>query len=395
MQPDHAQLAEAFAAFNSLSSQLASSYAALERRVAELSEALADARSERLLELQAREALARRLERLMAALPGGVLVLDAADRIIDANPGAVALLGEPLLDESWAAVQRRAFVATAMGGDRVLADGRRLNLSLSLLGDADERVVLLSDVTDSRRIQTELDRKQRLAAMGEMVAGLAHQVRTPLAASLLYAEQLAAPLDTARRQHLGERLSGRLRHLDRLVNDMLLFARGDAQDLAPATARELIEAALANLAPLLPAGLSPVLAGDALDTPLEVNREALIGALTNLGMNALQVAGERAGLVFEARAEGETLCLAALDEGPGLADAERIFEPFYSTRRDGTGLGLAVVRAVAEGHGGVAFAENRARGGACVGLRLPLARRHTLLPSGTQPSARQQQSATR
>ncbi|MEE4172960.1 MAG: PAS domain-containing protein, partial [Xanthomonadales bacterium] len=185
MQSEHAQLARAFEAFNSLSSQLSSSYAALERRVAELSAELAAARSEQLRELRAKEALARRLSQLVEALPGGVVVLDGAGRVVEANAQARDMLGEPLVGASWDDVQRQAFAATALSGDRSLSDGRRVTLSVNRFGEA-ERIVLVSDVTESRRIQTELERKQRLTAMGEMVAGLAHQIRTPLAASLLY-----------------------------------------------------------------------------------------------------------------------------------------------------------------------------------------------------------------
>ena len=396
MQPDHAQLAKAFEAFNSLSSQLSSSYAALERRVAELSEELAAARSEQLRELQAKEALARRLSQLVEALPGGVVVIDAAGHVVEANGQAVDMLGEPLIGESWEQIQRQAFAATALAGDRALSDGRRIALSVSDFGDA-ERVVLLSDVTESRRIQTELDRKQRLTAMGEMVAGLAHQIRTPLAASLLYTEQLASDyFGGERRTRIGQRLAGRLHHIERLINDMLTFARGDAADVEDVPIRDLFTGVLASVGPVLD-GREIACTGDALDGTVRVSREAVVGALINLTMNAIQAGDARAPVpCLEACAESDgAVSLSVLDRGPGLHDMERVFDPFFTTRSGGTGLGLAVVRAVAESHGGAAFAENRPDGGARVGIRLPRTARHTLLPSGNRPPARQKQSATR
>lgn len=396
MDQNHAQLAKAFEAFNTLSSQLSSSYAALEQRVAELSEELATAHSERFRELRAKEALARRLSQLMAALPGGVLVLDHSDRIVEANEQAVAMLSEPLVGELWSTVQHRAFATAALAGDRALADGRRIAVSINRLQGGSERIVLLSDVTESRRIQTELDRKQRLTSMGETVAGLAHQIRTPLAASLLYTEQLASDsIDADRRTRAAERLSGRLRHMERLVNDMLMFARGDGADTESVPVRELFDAVMASVAPLLPTGACPRFVGNGIEATVCASRDALVGALSNLAMNAVQ-AGEGAGIEFEASRDGkDELVLAVLDRGPGLDDGERVFEPFFSTRGSGTGLGLAVVRAVAESHGGSVFAENRRNGGARVGLRLPLSRQTELLPSGERPSARQKQSVTR
>jgi len=396
LQSEHAQLARAFEAFNSLSSQLSSSYAALERRVAELSAELAAARSEQLRELRAKEALARRLSQLVEALPGGVVVLDGAGRVVEANAQARDMLGEPLVGASWDDVQRQAFAATALSGDRSLSDGRRVTLSVNRFGEA-ERIVLVSDVTESRRIQTELERKQRLTAMGEMVAGLAHQIRTPLAASLLYTEQLASNyFEGERRARIGTRLTGRLKHIERLINDMLVFARGDSADTETVSVHALFEDVQASVAPLLSAGVLGV-SGDALETRLTVGREALVGALSNLVVNAIQAAGDsvRAPHLEALRETDGAVTLAVLDDGPGFDDVGRVFEPFFTTRSGGTGLGLAVVRAVAESHGGWAFAENRPERGARVGMRLPLTSRHTLLPSGTRPSARQEQSATR
>src|SRR5690606_7716713 len=92
----------------------------------------------------------------------------------------------------------------------------------------DELIVLLHDVTDTHRMRLQTERNERLAAMGEMVAGLAHQLRTPLSAALLYTANLRKhELSAADRDRVAERAVERLHYLERLIGDMLRFARGD------------------------------------------------------------------------------------------------------------------------------------------------------------------------
>ena len=130
---------------------------------------------------------------MVEGLPGGVLVLDPGGEIQESNPAAVALLGEPLLGEAFPAVLARAAVNSgAIGEHTELRSGRFVNLSRRETSHGSE-VVLLTDVTESHLMQVFLTRQQRLLTLGELAAGLAHQIRTPLAAALLYASQMSMP----------------------------------------------------------------------------------------------------------------------------------------------------------------------------------------------------------
>ena len=229
-----------------------------------------------------------------------------------------------------------------------------------------------------RQLDAVLTRHQRLAALGEMAATLAHQIRTPLSAALLYASNAAnGALPAQRRDELLDRAIGCLNNLEQLVSDMLGFARGATASDAPVALTD-INLAIANASPAL---LRPGQHLNVAPTPDAAvvcgNREALVGAVLNLVTNGLQAAGAAAVVDVDSRIDGRFAEIRVADNGPGVPMAlrERIFEPFFTSRPDGTGLGLAVVRSVAEAHGG----EIHVTGvdddiaGACFVLRLPLA----------------------
>lgn len=375
-------LAEAFAAFNQLSEDLAKSYRELERRVEQLSAELAAARSERLVQLAEKERLANRLGQLLEALPGAVIVTDADGVVREANPAAQEFLGQPLLGEAWAALAATRFVGSdAPSGEWRLHDGRRLSLTRRGLDAEPGEILLLQDVTEARALQEQLDRHQRLAAMGEMAAGLAHQIRTPLSSVLLYLSHLEQKrLADEQRERIVGRIRGRVRHLEGMVSDMLQFARGGAGERTPCGLAALI----AEFEELAAVSLREYAA------PLEISWEdeslrksvvlcqpaPLVGALLNLVTNALRAGGRGVELWLQLwRPSAGQLALSVEDSGPGIdaALAERIFEPFFTTDTQGTGLGLPVVRAVLEAHEGEVCLEAPQRlRGARFTLYLPL-----------------------
>lgn len=203
-------------------------------------------------------------------------------------------------------------------------------------------------------LQQELTAQRPLAALGEMTAGLAHQVRTPLATALVYACHLRdaqlAPADQAR---FADRLVERLRQLEHLVADMLAYARGDGAGTQRFSFADLIQALVATVEPQRPAAARLQLPTLDDDLCLVGSLENLTGALANLCLNAFE-AGARQVVVQRLRATPGQLRLVVGDDGPGMAPTlrERVFEPFVSGRPGGTGLGLAVARGVIERHDG-------------------------------------------
>lgn len=245
-----------------------------------------------------------------------------------------------------------------------------------------ERQQLLSEI---QTLQQQVSRSRRLSSMGQMTARLAHQIRTPLATALLYASQLKQ-VQLRRDQHdcFVDRLLVGLRHLDHMVNDMLVFARGGEEGEETVVLAEILEQVRETLLPQLNQQAAHW-SVHALDAKLSIRgqREVLVSVLTNLASNALNAAGKSARLDWYLEARGEIINLTLEDDGPGVPEElqEKIFEPFFTTRANGTGLGLAVVRAVIDAHRGTIELDPDYRDGARFILRLPLMERDQQLPS--------------
>ncbi len=234
--------------------------------------------------------------------------------------------------------------------------------------------------------------------MGEMAASLAHQIRTPLASCLLYLSHLGREdMQAAERRRCTGKIRGCLDHLERMVSDMLVFAKGEQLGEEEIALAGLLRDAHRMTAPLLEAGgCELIIRDESAGRCVRGNRDALLGVLQNLIANAIHAcrdcaeekqqaaqddsSGQRyhGRLELEARASGvkggsDTLQIVLRDNGPGMpAEVQaRVFEPFYTTKAQGTGLGLAVVEAVIRAHQGVVWLDSHSGEGTTVGIELP------------------------
>ncbi|WP_165856685.1 sensor histidine kinase [Marinobacter sp. JSM 1782161] len=362
--------------FNQMSRQITDSYRTLESRVNQLSGELSAETRQRQQELEEKERLADRLSTLLSVMPAGVVVLDSKGVVSQCNPAAVELLGEPLEGEAWLDVIRRCFAPRRDDGHEVsLRDGRRVSIEIRSMENEPGQLILLNDLTETRRLQAQLSHAQRLSAMGKMVASLAHQIRTPLSAAILYGGHLAQPdLEPELRQRCADRLNSRLTHLEQQVRDMLIFARGEtrlAEHLTLAALSDNLQSAAEGIA--LKPGISLEWDLDATSGAVHCNRDALVGACMNLVNNSLEAGATQVTVGLQV-VSGEVE-IAVQDNGPGFAPEQRdqLLEAFYTTKSQGTGLGLAVVQAVVKAHGGRFDLAAPAVGGARATLTLPLA----------------------
>lgn len=374
-QASRAGLEQAFALFNQMSSQLSDSYSMLEARVSELKGQLALVSAQRMQELAEKERLAHRLQSLLDLLPGGVIVIDGQGVVREANPVARALLGQPLVGMLWRQVIARNFAPREDDGHEIsMKDGRRLSIATRSLHGEPGQLVLLTDLTETRRLQDQLARHERLSALGRMVASLAHQIRTPLSAALLYASHLNEQvLPAEQQQRFAGRIKERLHELENQVRDMLIFARGELplpDRLAPPALFDSLRAA----AEAHVAGMAVRWQCDTNSGQLLCNRDTLVGTVLNLIDNAIQASGRDARLKVHLYRRGNQLRLCVSDNGPGMdaATLARLGEPFFTTKTTGTGLGLAVVKAVAKAHQGQLLLQSRAGRGTCAIVSLPL-----------------------
>lgn len=359
-------LAAAFTFFNETSEQLRNSYQLLEDKVVLLTQELEDVSAQKEEEHLKKEQLATRMQALLDFLPGGVIVLDAKGRIVEANPAAQELLEKPLLGRFWRNVISECFAPRNDDGLEVSTRrGRRVSIATSSLDSGvpsasvtGGQIILLTDLTETRKLQQHVSRSERLSAMGKMVSALAHQIRTPLSAAMLYADHLCnSSLGEHKRIAFSRKLFSRLQHMEKQVRDMLLFVKSELPLNDCVTAADL-ELGLREAAevPLFSSQSRCEWMNTVPDVRVKCHREALISAAMNLVNNGLQAAGDKAKLVvLFALSDSKTeLTITVRDFGPGLPPGYLAsgMEMFTTTKPQGTGLGLAVVQSVVRAHGG-------------------------------------------
>ena len=262
-------------------------------------------------------------------------------------------------------------------GEVFAAYNATTNQLLQSYGTLKEEVARLTDELEHKNEQ--LERKSRLAALGEMAAGLAHEIRNPLGGVQLYASLLEKQLPD-RPDALGwvRKISNGVRDLDALVTDVLAFAQDQQCQKATVSLRAICAEVVDSLVYDCRGGdvrivwehISPELC-------VQADAAMLRRVLLNLGRNAV-AAVDRQGVVrFDGqRPVDETdyaVCITVCDTGSGIEPEllSRIFNPFFTTRDTGTGLGLAIVHRLVESHGGVISAANGPEGGAVFTILLP------------------------
>ena len=359
---------------NEVETALRRGYKELSGHVARLSSELEAARIARREDNEKREALLNRFVTVLDALPGGVIMLDDTGVIMEANPQASALLGEPLEGESWEKIEARGRF-TPQGSFEI--GRRRLNVSTCSLPNNGETVVLLSDITAQHTLQRELGRKTRLSALGEMAARLAHQIRTPLSSTVLYIEQLSKDISPNKRERICNALRGQLTQTEGLIASMLGFVRGGSLlCLEPTNIKEVVDQAISSCGADL----------DAATATVKVNKInpglTILGAsielssvISNVIQNALNACDEKPEIEIWAGAINQHMMLIRIsDNGPGIPEncIDQVFDPFFTTRANGTGLGLAVLASVVQQHGGTVHAANRESRGAQFTILLPV-----------------------
>ena len=209
-----------------------------------------------------------------------------------------------------------------------------------------------------------------------MAAGLAHQLRTPLSAAVLYVGLLKRPdLNNSDRIPLAEKALGRLRHLETLVRDMLLLVRADHDGGEPISVTDLLHGLEEFARPHVPAPrIRFAISDESANVMLRAQRDVLISALQNLISNGVQSIEHEGEVTVRAHAtEAGWVAIDVVDSGCGMSPAiqARLGELFFTTRDGGNGLGVAVVEAIAKAHHGTLTFSSRPGLGSTFTLRLP------------------------
>ena len=273
--------------------------------------------------------------------------------------------------------------AALPGGDlsgTVDLDVDDLRALMEAVGETSRRLqethaVLQQEVTrlqgELAEANAQLRRSRALAELGQMAAGIAHEIRNPLASIQLYAQMLAEDIaDRPDQAGLCRKIDRAVTSLDAIVRDVLVFSRDVRVAATPTVTTSLFDRALEGCAALIERGRVEVERSALADLPLEADETLLGQALANLIRNAVEAMIEwkrepaaprrlRLG-ASRALARGsdgrrhECIILSIEDTGPGIPDdvIPRMFNPFFTTRTTGTGLGLAIVHRIVDAHGG-------------------------------------------
>ncbi len=370
------KLEELFTTFNQVSVDLGSRYQELENRVAQLNTELAASHSARLAELTEKELLAAKLGSLMDTLPGGVLVLDERGIVREETTSAIRILGKSVRNKTWAealpATHREHVV---LNGEVSLRNGLRVCISSSSYGESGEVVILLTDVSENYRLRKLIDREERLSELGEMSARLAHQIRTPLSTAILYLSHLSASQNLSQALPVSRKILERLRQIESLTEGMLSYIRGEGSTLVEFSLEDVfIEVKDANILQVEKFGGELDLDIPEVPCPYFGDREAIFNSLSNLVDNSIKATRFNPCIRLSLSIRENCYMLAVEDNGPGISNSirEHIFDPFYSNRPGGTGIGLAVVHSAVKACRGEIAIKSSRNGGALIEILLPM-----------------------
>lgn len=313
------------------------------------------------------------LDEVFEKVTSAIIVLDKSGIVIRANECAKNMFQKDITNNKWIKVVKECFLPQK-GEDHeaTLFDGRKILVTTKPLTIG--QLVVLTDVTVTCKLQERVSHMERLTSLGKMAASLAHQIRTPLSAAMLYAANLCnRALDMNARELFGKKLVDRLKDLENQVSDVLMFARSGEKIAENVSIQELVENARSNAEGVL-ARYNAKLDIRMDDVPMNIiaNKTALSGAISNLIVNALEAKANH--LFMDVSQKNGMVILKIADNGLGMEKEQvnKIFDPFYTTKSHGTGLGLAVVRSVVNAHQGRVGLVSEKNKGSCFSITLPL-----------------------
>ena len=332
-------------------------------------------------------------ERLVDGLGEGLWLVDGDFRIRHANRwmhGQFGPIGDRRCYEVLTAdgqrcpgcpLERRHEMGDAERIEVTGADGRRFSLSCSSVRKPDGQIVLLelvADVTERERLHARLTEAERLAAVGELAAGVAHEIRNPLAA-IVNATTLLGAEETLTRDERANTLGAvkkEARRLNQILSDFLVFARPREPKRLQMDIREVVDhvAALIREDPGRAQRVALDVRVDPAVPPFAFDADQMTQVLWNIALNGVEAIEERGRLGIAVGLRGSEVAVVITDTGSGMPEQarRRIFEPFFSGKHGGTGLGLTIAERIVAAHGGRIEVASTAGGGTSFTVFLPL-----------------------
>ncbi len=333
-------------------------------------------------------------------LPEGLIILDRDQRVAFVNDTAQAMLpqgvdyeGKPpgaiLPPELLALVEREGAAPPVLDRemDCSLAGGDPLPLAASVApiiteeGHSAGHVVILRDLRQVRRLEHEVRRREKLAALGDLAAGVAHEIRNPLSSIRGYAALFAGrfPEGSDERQS-AQLMAGEADRLNKAVSNLLEFARTSEIKPAPHKLADIADHTLRLVRQDAEQhNVTTRVDHDPNQLPAFVDGDRFTQVLLNVLLNAIQAMESQdqdRSLVVRTTSDLETARIEVSDTGQGMTPEQvgRVFDPYFSTKPQGTGLGMAITHAIVEAHAGRVEVASEPGQGTTVAITLPLAR---------------------
>jgi len=376
-------LNEAFSSFTAASGLLEQYYGELREKVRYLTVELEERNAQLKAALADAETAKDNLRCVLHSMGEALVVLDPDGRVTMINRAAAEMFGIGAAGAAGKPFEALGCSLSGEGDDAVLAaNGKRYDVIVSRSHIADPSggvkgsVLLIQDITRMKELESQSERNRRLIRMGEMAAKIVHEIRSPLCSIELYATMLESELGDGETSRLSRGISAGILSVNNILTNMLLFARQQNPALSRVEAVPIVDEAMRLLEPMAASrGIllerillaRPSLSGDA---------ELLKQVLMNVVLNAVQATSGEGRVAVAVREENGAAVIEVTDEGEGIReeDLERIFDPFFSTKEKGAGLGLTIASRIMEAHGGFIRVRSERGSGSFFGLHFPAAR---------------------
>lgn len=352
-------LSDAFSEFTRVSESLITHYNSLERRIGQLKEQVEEKNGEL-------ERAQDYLHHILDSLPVGVVVLGGGHLPLFSNRTAQNLESSPLFDRMRSSTSKLGEFKDGEGHFR----WRKECLGHGFEG---KEVLVVEDVTEVEKMKERLERDERLRAMGEMAARIAHEIKNPLGSMELFASMLlSAKLKKKDHKYIEYILFG-VKAIDRVINNVLSYTRPKALVLKSEPLITLVSDTAQFMSVSLESRRISITIDGRFSQPSVFDPDLMKLVIMNLLINAMDAIGEDGSISIAVTNDPGYVVMTVSDDGIGMDEEVRkhVFDPFFTTKDKGLGLGLFIVYNIVKAHGGYIELESRVGRGSTFHVRIP------------------------
>jgi signal transduction histidine kinase len=378
-------LNEAFQHFTEASKSLETYYGTLQEKVWHLTSELEKTNRELKRAFSEAERNKDYLNAVLQSLEEAIITVDSDDKITIMNKSAEDLLGvrlQAVVGMSFNDLD--CFIGSEESETTLAVNGGKYSIILSRSPIVDVNnnsrgtVILIKDITRLKELELQQERNQRLIAMGEMAAKIVHEIRNPLCSMELFASMLGGELDNENQKELARGISIGINNLNNILKNMLFFARPHKPAMQWIQMESVIDDSVRIFVPFMISRRVTV-ETSVVGCDILGDSELLKQVIINIIGNAIQSMPDGGKVTITTRQEIQFVVVDIQDEGEGIlhADLEKIFNPFFSRKDTGTGLGLTIASTIMQAHGGYIKAMSEEGKGSTFSLYFPSYQRST------------------